>query len=234
VSGLHEVPLVSVIVPVLDEAATIEALLDHLASLPGRWEVLIADGGSRDGTPELARSHPLAPQVGRAPRGRARQLNSGAQAARGDVLLFLHADSRLPMGAHGAIAAALRAPACPGGNFALRFEGAGVFTRYLAAYYAVQRSFGVYYGDSTIWVRAGTWRELGGFRDLPIMEDYEFVRRLERRGRTARLPGPATTSGRRWERAGVARTVASWVLIRYLWMLGVPADRLARLYSDIR
>jgi len=227
-------PLVSVVVPVLDEAATIGDLLDHLAGLPGRWEIVVADGGSNDGTAALAAAHPAAPRVIVAPSGRARQQNAGAAAARGEVLVFLHADSRLPGTAHAAITEALRDPGCPGGNFVLRFDGRDRFSRVLTWWYGRQRSLGVYYGDSTIWMRRAAWDALGGFRELPIMEDYELVRRLEAVGRTACLQGPALTSSRRWIAAGVPRTVVSWVVIRWLWIAGVPPDRLARLYRHVR
>lgn len=232
--GLPPHPLVSVIVPVLDEGDAIAPLLDHLAALEGSFEVVVCDGGSRDGTAGRARVHPLAPAVVTAPAGRAGQQNAGAAVARGDAIVFLHADSRLPAGAYAAISRALRDPTCPGGNFALRFEGGGAFARGLGAWYAVQRRLGVYYGDSTLWVRRGAWEALGGFRPLAIMEDYDLVRRLERRGRTACLPGPARTSARRWEAAGITRTVLSWVVIRWLWIAGVPAGRLAVLYRRVR
>jgi rSAM/selenodomain-associated transferase 2/rSAM/selenodomain-associated transferase 1 len=222
--------LVSVVVPVLDEAATVPALLDHLASLEGRFEVIVADGGSYDGTPDLAARHPLAPRVVRAPQGRAAQLNAGAAAARGELLVFLHADTRLPPSAHRS----LGATAADGGNFRIRFDGGDRFSRVLGHWYALQRRLGVYYGDSAIWLRRGVFDALGGFRPLPIMEDYDLARRLERGFRTACLPGPATTSGRRWRALGVPRTVLSWVAIRWLFLAGVPPDRLARLYRRVR
>ncbi len=221
----------SVLVPVLDEARTLPALLDHLDALPGEWEVILADGGSSDAT--LALATPRA-RVISAPRGRAAQLNAAAAAASGETLVFLHVDSRLPPTAHATLTAALADPATVGGNFALRFDGEDRFARLLGAWYAVQRRLGVYYGDSTIWVRRDVFDALGGFRALAIMEDYDFVRRLERHGATACLPGPALTSGRRWRRHGVARTVATWVLIRWAWLAGVPAERLARLYRAVR
>ena len=101
-------------------------------------------------------------------------------------------------------------------------------------WYAVQRRLGVYYGDSAIWSRRGAFDALGGYRELAIMDDYDFVRRLERRGRTACLPGPAVTSARRWQRIGLFRTIASWVVIRWLYLAGVPAPRLAGLYRQAR
>jgi rSAM/selenodomain-associated transferase 2 len=227
-------PLVAVVVPVLDEEAALPAVLDHLAERDPGLEVIVVDGGSRDDTVAVARSHPLRPLVLIEPGGRGRQLNVAAAAARAPLLCFLHADSRLPPDGVASLRAALREPALIGGNFALRFDGSDSFSRVLTAWYAVQRRAGIYYGDSTIWVRAAAFAALGGYRELPIMDDYDFVRRMERRGRTACLPGPATTSPRRWQALGVPRTVLSWVVIRWLWVAGVPAERLARLYRAIR
>lgn len=226
-------PLVSIVVPVLDEAAALPRLLDHLAELYGRFDVVVADGGSIDGSAELARVHPIAPRVVTA-RGRARQLNAGAEEAAGEALVFLHADTRLPSDAYTSLCAALRDFAVIGGNFALRFDGGDRFSRALGAWYAGQRRLGIYYGDSAIWARRGAFDALGGFRELAIMDDYDFVRRLERRGRTACLPGPAVTSARRWQRIGLGRTIVSWVLIRWLYIAGVPARRLAGLYRLVR
>jgi rSAM/selenodomain-associated transferase 2 len=227
-------PLVSVVVPVLDEGAVLGEALDDIASLPGRFEVIVVDGGSRDGTPELAEAHHSRPRVLRTARGRAAQQNAGAAAAAGELVVFLHADTRLPRSAYESLAGALRDRDVLGGNFALRFDGGDGFARVLGGWYRIQRRLGVYYGDSALWVRTATVSALAGFRPLEIMEDYDFVRRLERRGRTACLPGPAVTSGRRWRSLGVARTVLSWVLIRWLWLAGVPARRLAGLYPHAR
>jgi rSAM/selenodomain-associated transferase 2 len=227
-------PLVSIVVPVLDEQRTIPGLLDHLASLAGNFEVVVADGGSSDRTLELAREHDLQPRLVDAPRGRAHQCSAGAVAADGSVLLFLHADTRLPPGAYQSLTAVLADPLVVGGNFRLRFDGGDRFSRILGAWYAVQRRAGVYYGDSAIWLRRDAFDRLGGFRPLPIMEDYDLVRRLERAGRTACLPGPAITSARRWQNHGLTRTISSWVLIRWLYLAGVPTARLAQLYPQIR
>jgi rSAM/selenodomain-associated transferase 2 len=228
------VSVVSVVIPTLDEARELPRALDHLAALPGDWEVVVADGGSRDATLALARAHPRADAVVQASGGRAAQLNAGVAAGAGDPIVFLHADSRLPFGAHAALRGAARPGGPVGGNFALRFRGGGAFARALGAVYALQRFMGFYYGDSSVWARRETVAALGGFRALPIMDDYDFVRRLERLGPTARLPGPATTSARRWERAGVLRTVLSWVVIRWLFVAGVDPARLAGLYRRVR
>ncbi len=225
---------VSIVVPFLDEAATLPGLLRHLETLPGSPEVIAVDGGSVDRGPEIVAAHPSAPRLLAAGRGRARQMNEGARVAGGGVLLFLHADTRLPPGAVAGIRAALGDRDVVGGNFALRFDGGDRFSRLLGAWYAVQRRLGVYYGDSAIWLRTDVFERLGGYRELPIMEDYDLVRRLRRAGRTVCLPGPAVTSARRWQRRGIVRTVAAWALIRWLYLVGVSPDRLARLYPRIR
>ncbi len=223
-------PLVSVLVPTRDEAAQVTELLDHLRALPGRWEVVLADGGSTDGTPDLARGHPAAPLVLVHPGGRAAQLNAAAALATGDLLLVLHADSRLPPTAH----AALAGTRARGGNFRLRFDGDDRFSRVLGRVYALQRRFGLYYGDSSVWCDRATFAALEGYRELPIMDDYDFVRRLERATPTACLPGPATTSSRRWRAMGAPRTAVVWTAIRWLYLLGVPPERLAHLYRRVR
>lgn len=226
-------PLVSVLVPTLHEERQLGQMLDHLAALPGRWEVVVADGGSRDGSVAIARAHPVGARVLRAAGGRAAQCNAAGWAARGDVLLFLHADSRLPVDAYASLAQAAREGAA-GGNFALRFDGADAFARMLGRVYAFQRRHGLYYGDSSVWLTRASWEQLGGFRELPIMDDYDLVRRLEALGPTRCLPGPATTSDRRWRAMGIARTLVSWWVIRWLYMAGVPAERLADLYRVVR
>ena len=222
--------LVSICVCTRDEAGQIDALLDHLARLPGPWEVIVADGGSTDGTASRARAHTSAPGVLDVPGGRAAQLNAAAAVATGARLVLLHADSRLPLDAHASLT---RSPA-RAGNFALRFDGTGPFPWTLARVYALQRRFGLYYGDSTVWCDRTLFAELGGFRELEIMDDYDLVRRLERATSTACLPGPALTSARRWEQMGVARTVVAWTAIRWLYLLGVPPRRLAALYRRVR
>ena len=228
-------PLVSILIPTLHEERELPRLLDHLAALHGRWELIVADGGSRDATLEVARAHHLRPRVIESAGGRAAQLNAAARAATGDVLLFLHADSRLPHDAYASLAQAWRAtPPIAGGNFALRFDGGGVFERTLGAVYRLQRRHGFYYGDSSVWVRREAFTALDGFREIPLMDDYDFVRRLEASGSTRCLPGPATTSARRWRSAGIARTVLAWFVIRWLFVAGVAPQRLARLYGVVR
>ncbi len=222
--------LISICVCTREEAGQVDALLDHLARLPGSWDVIVADGGSTDGTAARARADPIAPWVLDVRGGRAAQLNAAAAQATGVRLVFLHADSRLPLDAHASLT---RSPA-RAGNFALCFDGSGPFIWTLARVYALQRRFGLYYGDSTVWCERALFEELGGFRELEVMDDYDLVRRLERATDSVCLPGPALTSARRWEQMGVTRTVFAWTAIRSLYLLGVPPRRLARLYRRVR
>jgi rSAM/selenodomain-associated transferase 2 len=222
-----------VIVPVLNEASLLPGLLDHLEALQGRFELIVVDGGSDDGSAARAEEHRAVSRLVRAPRGRARQMNAAAKAARGDAFLFLHADTRLPQGAYDELVRASGAGVV-GGNFALRYDGGDLFSRLLGAWNALQRRGGVYYGDSAIWVTAEVFHRLGGYRELPVMEDYDLARRLERQGRTSCLAGPAVSSDRRWRRLGLLRTVASWIAIRLLFIAGVPPARLVRLYPQAR
>lgn len=226
-------PLVSVLMPTLHEERALPGTLDHVTALPGRWEVVVADGGSSDATVAIARAHPVGARVVHAHGGRAAQCNAAARTARGDVLVVLHADSRLPADAYASLAQAAREGAV-GGNFALRFDGGGAFARVLGQVYRFQRRHGYYYGDSSVWVRREAFVRLGGHREIPIMDDYDFVRRMEGLGATLCLPGPALTSSRRWRAMGVPRTVLAWFAIRWLYAAGVSPERLVRLYRIVR
>lgn len=226
-------PLVSVIVPVLQERAVIGRTLDHLQALPGRFEVIVVDGGSTDGTPEVVGAHAVGARLVAARRGRGHQMNAGARVARGEILLFLHADTRLPMTAYRSLVRAVRDGA-EGGNFDLHFDGGGAFAATLEVVYRLQRAVRVFYGDSAIWLTRRAFARLGGYPEIPIMEDLELARALMATRRAAKLPGPAITSSRRWRRSGILRTVMIWVVIRYLYILGVAPERLAHLYRVVR
>ncbi len=223
-----------IVIPTLDEAENLSELLPAL--LPIADGVCVADGGSRDGSLELARR--LGAQAVAAPRGRGSQLQTGAAAAVGDrerdddVLLFLHADSRLPEAARESIEAALfgeGAAGRVGGAFRIRFGGGSHLLR-LGARLANWRARACPFGDHAIFVRRQVFEELGGFRDWPLLEDVDFARRLARRGPTVLLPGVVETSARRFERRGILRTVATNWLILLLFFAGVSPQRLYRLY----
>jgi rSAM/selenodomain-associated transferase 2 len=230
--------VISLIVPTYNEAGQILPMLARLGRVRGDCEVILADGASTDGTAALAAAcarefpHPLL--VVATERHRARQLNSAARVARGDALVFLHADTHVPPDAAEAIEAALADPKIIGGNFDLIFEGDSFAERFFTWVYRVRRPLGIYYGDSGIFVRRRVFEKLGGFRDIPIMDDYEFVRRLERRGRTVCLATSLITSNRRWRVQGLLRTLASWVMIQTLYSVGVPPRFLARWYKPVR
>jgi rSAM/selenodomain-associated transferase 2 len=219
----------SLIVPVLDEAAGIAAALQALAPLRADGhEVIVVDGGSRDATPALAA--PLADSVLASPRGRARQMNAGAEAARGGVLLFLHADTALPDGAAGAVQAALQGGA-RWGRFDVSIGGRSALFPLIAALMNVRsRLTGIATGDQAIFVDAALFRQIGGYAELPLMEDIELSRRLRAVSPPACLRERALTSGRRWEQHGVVRTVVLMWRLRWRYWRGTPAEQLARAY----
>jgi len=227
-----EGPLVSVVVPTFDEERELPAVLDHLAALRGRWEVVIADGGSGDRTTAIARERGI--RVIAEGDGRPAQLNAAARATGGEILLFVHADSRLPAGAYDAIHAATLDPRLVGGNFVLRFAGNDRFAFFMTLFYWLHRRLRRYYGDSSIWVRRDAFERLGGYRAVPFMDDYDFVRRLEAAGPTACLPGPALTSPRRWRQLGLARTILSWTVLRVAFRAGLHPRWVAAFYGRVR
>lgn len=223
--------LISIIIPTLNEETTIRSLAADLACLAGLAEVIVSDGGSEDGTAEMARDCGL--RVIAAPRGRGGQMNAGARLARGAALLFLHSDTRLPAGALAEIARALREPEVCGGHFSLVFEGRTWEARALTRLYPLLRLGGMCYGDSGFFVRRQLFERAGGFRDYPIFEDCDLYRRLRRLGRFVRLPAAATTSSRRFE-GRFLRTFALWSFLQVLYWLGVDPRRLDRIYKPVR
>lgn len=216
----------------LNEAALIEGALERVRRQAPGARVIVADGGSTDGTADLA--EPLATVV-RCRRGRGVQQNAGAAAA-GDreALLFLHVDTILPDGFHAAVASALADPSVVGGNFRLRYGSHRGIERAFDLWNRLRRRRGAFYGDGGIFVRREAFERLQGFREWEVLEDLDMSRRMSSEGRTVCLPGPAVTSGRRWEREGFWHTLAVWALIRGAYGLGIPPDRLAGLYRRRR
>jgi rSAM/selenodomain-associated transferase 2 len=227
-----EPTLISIITPTLNEETTLPARAGELSEQDKPWEWIVADGGSSDATVTVAEESGAT--VVAAPRGRGPQQNAGAALAGGDVLLFLHADTRLPPGALTAIRSALTDPTLIGGNFRLRFEGDDLTSRFFTGFYRLQRRWlRAYYGDSAIWLRRELFEQLGGFPDYPIMEDFELVRRLEQAGKTTCLSPIVETSARRY-RGRVVSSLARWAAIYGLYRMGVSAHTLARLYPSRR
>ncbi|MCS6925652.1 MAG: TIGR04283 family arsenosugar biosynthesis glycosyltransferase [Candidatus Binatia bacterium] len=223
---------VSVIIPTLNEAPGIVETLRQVRQA-GECEILVVDGGSEDGTPELAR--PLADVVLVSKRGRARQMNAGARAAAGDVLLFLHADTRLPLGFPAIVAQSLDDPRVVGGRFDVRLDAAGWPFRMIERLMNIRsRWTKIATGDQALFVRREVFLALGGYPDIPLMEDIELSRRLKRVGQLACLRARVTTSARRWQRDGLVRTIVLMWALRLAYFLGVPSERLKTFYADTR
>jgi len=227
------VTALSIIVPALDEAAAIEACLAPLQALRARGaEVVVVDGGSADRTAALAA--PLADRVIDSPRGRARQMNAGAEASRGEALLFLHADTVLPDSADAAVRGAIESGA-RWGRFDVTIAGADPLLAVVGAMMnARSRLTGVATGDQAIFVRRDAFRAAGGFPDIPLMEDVALSKRLKRAGRPACLRARVVTSGRRWERHGTLRTVLLMWRLRLAYALGADPRQLAGRYGTER
>ena len=219
----------SVIIPTLNESSSIAGCVKSAREL-GATEIIVADGGSVDDTGAIADSQDA--QVVAAPPGRGMQMNAGAAASTGDVLLFLHADNWLPPEAREQIEQALRDPAVVHGAFRQRIDAPGRRYRWLEAGNAFRaRQLDTPYGDQALFVRRTAWEAIGGFPDQPLMEDVVIARRLRRLGRPALLEGPLHVSARRWQENGVLQqTLTNWGLLA-AWMVGVSPGRLASWYN---
>ncbi len=220
---------IALIIPIYNESSTIEAMLSQLDDLPGDWEILFADGGSSDDTVQkIGNRYPVL----RCPKGRANQMNFAAKQVQSDVVWFVHCDSRLPMNAHSQISAAVESGAS-WGCFHIGFDYDGPFM--LCNTYLSNRRArkGIAFGDQGIWVRKALFDSQGGFPDLPIMEDYEFSRRMKGIP-ICQLPGTIITSGRRYERRCPLVTMWQMFYLRCLYRSGVDIQEIARRYRDIR
>jgi rSAM/selenodomain-associated transferase 2 len=221
----------TIVLPVLNEAAIIVATLQALKPLRDRGaEVIVADGGSHDGTQQLAA--PLADRVIAAPRGRGATMNAGAAIGSGDALLFLHADTTLPENADRLIAMALARRAW--GRFDLRIAGRHPLLAVIARMInGRSRLTGIASGDQAIFVTRAAFLSVGGFPDMPLMEDIAISRRLKRLCRPFCITTPVVTSGRRWEKNGVWRTILLMWRLRLAYYLGVEPALLAQRYGDV-
>ena len=215
----------TIVIPALDEAAILRRALEALLPLRGQGhEVIVVDGGSSDGTPEIARL--LCDRVVGAPGGRAAQMNAGARLATGAALVFLHADTRLPPDGGEQLLESLKRRLW--GRFDVEIEGRHPFLRVIACAMNLRsRLTGIATGDQAIFVRRDAF---DGFPEIALMEDVAFCKAMKRRGRPACLRARVTTSGRRWERRGVLRTVLLMWRLRLRYFLGADPDELARLY----
>lgn len=233
---------ISVIIPTLNEERTITATLAHTASL-GFDELIVVDGGSTDNTPALLESYRLSTQSSAlspvlwvtAPPGRARQMNEGAKASRGEILLFLHADTQLPGDANTVINTALADRRMVGGWFDVRFDRPSVWGTIISKTMNWRsRLSGLATGDQALFVRRPLFEQMGGFADIPLMEDIEFSRRLKRTGATAALTATVITSFRRWEQQGPLRTILLMWTLRFLYWIGISPSCLVQWYKAVR
>jgi rSAM/selenodomain-associated transferase 2 len=223
----------SIVVPAFNEAPVIRATLERLQPLRNRgYEVIVVDGGSGDATANIAQE--LATHVLQAARGRANQMNAGARSARGDVLLFLHADTWLPADADRAVLGAI-ARGRSWGRFDVRLTGAGWLLRLVAALMN-QRSrwTGVCTGDQAMFVTREAFEQVGGYPDIALMEDIALSRALRRLGAPACVRPPVCTSARRWQSQGVLRTIALMWWLRLRYFFDASPDALARSYNRSR
>lgn len=223
-------PTLSIIVPVLNEAAGIAAALRRLAPLCARGaELIVVDGGSSDGTAELAR--PLATRVHSAPRGRSLQMNAGAAAASGDLLLFLHADTTLPDQADSLLHEALYRSGHAWGRFDVRFDDGGLLRLVAIMMNTRSRVTGIATGDQAMFMTRAAFERVGGFPPIALMEDVALSARLKRLSRPLCLSARVTASSRRWHRHGTLRTILLMWLLRLRYFLGADPAHLARDYG---
>ena len=225
--------MLSIIVPMLDEADGISRTLRALRHGAPDAEIVVVDGGSGDSSVAIAGQ--LCDLMIAESRGRARQMNAGAKLARGDAFVFVHADTLVPVSFSADIAEALSDPAVVGGRFDVELDLGALPYRIIGAMISLRsRISRVGTGDQAIFVRREVFERLGGFPELELCEDLEFSRRLKRAGSVACLRSRVITSARRWNRDGVARTVVRMWMIRAMYLAGVSPARLKRMYVDVR
>ncbi len=221
--------MISIVIPVFNEAQLIDSFLQRLLRQPGDFEVIVADGGSEDGTRDVLSRLPDVKKIFVA-KGRGKQMNEGAKVARGEILLFLHADTALPPRGLQKVREALSDPTVIGGCFRLCFDHPGVIFRILALGSRINHTYFTY-GDQGLFLRSLTFKKIGGFRNIPVMEDLEIQKRLRSLGRFVKIPDPVLTSARRYLQNGPLRQHLLTTTLVTLFHLGVSPQTLTRYYS---
>ena len=221
-------PAISIIIPTLNEAESIASTMKSAQAATG-IEIIVADGKSSDGTGEMAKE--LGARVLTITGGRARQVNAGAMAASSDVLLFLHGDNRLPDGYDQHVLNFVAMPGTAAGAFELGIDGPEIGLRIIEKLANFRsRFFQMPYGDQAIFLKASLFRSIGGLPDIPIMEDFVFMRRVKKKGRVVIAPVAVTTSSRRWKELGILKTTLINQVVLLAYFLGSDHKRLARWY----
>ncbi|MBE9111371.1 TIGR04283 family arsenosugar biosynthesis glycosyltransferase [Nodosilinea sp. LEGE 07298] len=224
-------PAISIVIPALNEASSLPMVLEAIQAA-ANVEVIVVDGGSSDGTAEVARA--MGARVVESTRGRSRQQNQGARVAKGSILLFLHADTCLPQGFDQAIRQTLSQSGVVAGAFTLAIDSPRQGLRWVEWGVNLRsRYLHMPYGDQAIFLKAEVFHQLGGFPDLPMMEDFELVRRLRKLGKVAIAPRAVVTSDRRWRSLGILRTTLANQVMIMGYLLGIDPHRLARWYQNL-
>ena len=224
--------MISIIIPTLNEASRIAECVAVLQSLPGRKEVIVADGGSKDST--VCRARAAGAIVVECDCGRGVQMHTAARIAHGEVFWFLHADTLPEPEALARINDALLDERVAAGNFSLVFDGAGLAARQMTWIYPRLRLLGLVYGYSGLFVRRLPYETIGGFQPYPLFEDLDLIRRLRRHGRFVHLTATVRTSSRRFGGPQYARVWVQWIVLQVLFWVGVSPYRLGRWYRHVR
>lgn len=221
-------PEISIIIPALNEEENLRETLESLQPFRRDAEIILVDGGSRDRTVLIAQEFSI--KILHSAPGRGTQLKMGGAAARGNILWFVHADTRPAPDAVFQMEMALADTRAAGGNFTIRFDGERFAAKFLTWLYPQLNHLGLIYGDSAIFVRREVYEIIGGFKDYPIFEDLDFIERLRKAGKIVTLPSVVTTSSRRFEEKSFLLTFLRWVILQILYWLGVPPERLLKIY----
>ncbi len=228
---------ISVIIPTFNEELTIGKTLEALARLVNVDEIIIVDGGSADKTLEVVEKYKRAKKlkiVNFTEANRGKQLHEGTKHASGEIFWFLHADTRPVLGCARQIKAFMRYEEIVGGNFEVVFDGKSRWARFLTKLYPQLRAIGLIYGDSAIFARRSIYEKIRGYKPLPLFEDVDFYKRLQKKGQFKHINLPVTTSSRRFENRSFIWTFARWSVFQGLYWIGLPPRILAKGYKAIR
>lgn len=227
----------SVIIPAFNEELSIRKTLEAISRLVNVDEIIVVDGGSTDKTVAIVESYEEVKKlelVKLSAPNRGRQLNEGAKAAEGEILWFIHADTRPIQGSGRQIKKFMNHAEIVGGNFEIIFGGGSRWAKFLTRLYPNLRALGLAYGDSAFFARRETFEKIGGFRDYPLFEDVDFYKRIRKKGRFVQIRMPVTTSSRRFENHSFIWTFLKWSLRQVLYWAGVSPRLLGRTYKQIR